>query len=376
MAACIKNALIIGGGFSGMSAAIELRKVGIKVDLVEIDTHWRTDGAGISIGGATMRAFKQLGIMGEYMKHGSSHGGVDICTPNGQKLAHIPAPPIGGDDLPGAGAIMRPTLAKILADKTRASGTEVKLGVSFESIEEKNGAVYVMLTNGEEKTYDVVIGADGVNSNVRTHLFPDAEAPRYIGQAVWRAVLPRLPNVDNTIMWVGYNTKVGINPMSQDQMYMFVTENRDTPERLDPSTYVEVFKSLIKPFSAEMVQGIEALIDEGSQIDYRPLMRVLMPKPWFKGRVVLIGDTVHATTPHLASGACIGVEDAIVLAEELNTKGSVEEALSGFQERRYERCRMVVENSGRLAEIEIEGGDKQEHTTIMRDSAIALAKPI
>lgn len=376
MTACIDNVLIIGGGFSGMSAAIQLRKVGIDVDLVEIDPNWRTDGAGISIGGATMRAFNQLGIMDEYMKQGSSHGGIDICTPTGQKLAHIPAPSIGGEGLPGAGAIMRPKLAMILAEKTKSSGANVMLGVSFEHFKDNGDSVTVTLTNGEEKTYDLVIGADGVNSAVRAQLFPEADAPRYIGQAVWRAVLPRLPGVDNTIMWVGPNTKVGVNPMSHDQMYMFVTENRDEPERLAQSAYVDIFKSLIKPFSADMIKQIHDIVDENCHIDYRPLMRVLMPAPWFKGRIVLIGDTVHATTPHLASGACIGVEDAIVLAEELNVKASVEQALDGFLVRRYERCRMVVENSGRLAEIEIEGGDKQEHTAIMRDSAIALAKPI
>jgi 2-polyprenyl-6-methoxyphenol hydroxylase-like FAD-dependent oxidoreductase len=70
---------------------------------------------------------------------------------------------------------------------------------------------------------------------------------------------------------------------------------------------------------------------------------------------------VHATTPHLASGACIGIEDALVLAEELEKADSVEQALTQFGARRWERCRMVVENSGRLGEIEITGGDKAEH---------------
>lgn len=101
-----------------------------------------------------------------------------------------------------------------------------------------------------------------------------------------------------------------------------------------------------------------------------------MPAPWYKNRIVLIGDAVHATTPHLASGACIGIEDALVLAEELATKHTAELALASFQKRRYERCKMVVENSGRLAQIEIEGGNKEEHTQIMRSSLQALAQPI
>ena len=100
-----------------------------------------------------------------------------------------------------------------------------------------------------------------------------------------------------------------------------------------------------------------------------------MPRPWFRGRVVLIGDAVHATTPHLASGACIGIEDALVLAEQLDAVQDVKTALESFQERRWDRCRMVVENSLRLGEIEIAGGDKDEHARIMHDSMIALAQP-
>jgi 2-polyprenyl-6-methoxyphenol hydroxylase-like FAD-dependent oxidoreductase len=85
---------------------------------------------------------------------------------------------------------------------------------------------------------------------------------------------------------------------------------------------------------------------------------------------------VHATTPHLASGACIGIEDALVLADELTNHARLSDALAAYEERRWERCRMVVQNSARLGEIEIAGGDKEEHGRIMRESLMALAQPI
>ena len=80
--------------------------------------------------------------------------------------------------------------------------------------------------------------------------------------------------------------------------------------------------------------------------------------------------------PHLASGACIGIEDALVLAEELARATAVDQALAAFENRRWERCRMVVQNSARLGEIEVAGGDKEEHGRIMRESLMALAQPI
>ena len=91
---------------------------------------------------------------------------------------------------------------------------------------------------------------------------------------------------------------------------------------------------------------------------------------------MLIGDAAHATTPHLASGACIGIEDAIVLAEELARADAIATGLRAFEDRRWERCRMVVENSVRLGEIEISGGDPAEHGRIMRESMMALAAPV
>ncbi|WP_076536568.1 FAD-dependent oxidoreductase [Shewanella sp. UCD-KL21] len=372
----VKNVLIIGGGFSGMSAAIELRKNNIETDLVEIDPNWRTDGAGISIGGATLRAFKTLGILEEFIKQGHAHSGLDLYAPHGLHLAHLPTPLIGDKDIPSSGAIMRPVLAKILADKTLESGTNVKLGCTYTDMVQTDDGVDVTFTDGTSKRYDLVIGADGVFSQVRKTYFPEAAEPQYVGQGVWRAVLPRLPEVENTMMWVGPNLKVGVNPMSADEMYLFLTEDKKERQHVEPEEYVEKLTALMSTFPAPFIQKLTAMINEDSLIDFRALGNLLVPAPWYKNRLVMIGDTVHATTPHLASGACIGIESAIVLAEELAKEVTVEQALAAFQARRWDRCRMVVENSARLAQIEIEGGDKQEHTEIMRDSMRQLAQPI
>lgn len=376
MSACVRKVLVIGGGFSGMSAAIEMSKRGIDVDLAEIDKNWRTDGAGISVGGATIRAFRQIGILDEFKELGATHAGVDVHTPDGTLIAKIPAPPVIGNDAPCEGAIMRPVLAKILAEKTRASGTNVKLGVSFDTIDDKGDFVEVTFTDGAVERYDLVIGADGLFSSVREKYFPEAAKPAYMGQGVWRAVLPRMPEIPNLFMWVGHHIKVGVNPMSQDQMYMFITENRENNDFIEPDTFIAHFTALLEEFPASEVQKMKESLNENSMIHYRPLEGLIEKGPWHKGRIALIGDTVHATTPHLASGACIGIEDAIVLAEELANHSTVEEALAAFKERRFERCRMVVENSYRLAQIEITGGDKMEHAGIMRESSMILAQPI
>jgi 2-polyprenyl-6-methoxyphenol hydroxylase-like FAD-dependent oxidoreductase len=372
----VKKVLVIGGGFSGMAAAIELRKQDIEVDLVEIDPGWRSYGAGISLGGATLRAFRRLGILDAFLEQGAASDGVEVCIPTGQKVAELPTPRLAGPDVPGNGGIMRPTLARILAEATRAAGAHVRLGCTFTSIEQDGEGVDVAFSDGSRGRYDLVIGADGLYSKVRETLFPDAPKPRYSGQGVWRAVLPRPEAVKGTTMWLGPKVKTGLNPVSRDQMYLFVTEDRPENEFVDPASFLDRLRDLLARFPAPLMQQVRAQLDQDSQVIYRPLESLLVPAPWYRGRVVMIGDTVHATTPHMASGACIGIEDAIVLAEEIGKAESVDAALSAFQARRWERCRMVVENSGRLGEIEIAGGDKEEHARIMRETLMALAQPI
>jgi 2-polyprenyl-6-methoxyphenol hydroxylase-like FAD-dependent oxidoreductase len=128
--------LVVGGGFAGMSAAVELRKLGAEVDLCEIDPGWRNYGAGISLGGATLRAFRQLGILEAFLSEGSANDGVELHLSDGTRIATLRTPRLAGADVPGGGAIMRPVLARILADATRTSGTQVHLGRTLSEVKQ------------------------------------------------------------------------------------------------------------------------------------------------------------------------------------------------------------------------------------------------
>lgn len=375
MNADLKRALVIGGGFSGMAAAIQLKRAGVDVDLVEIDAGWRSYGAGISLNGGTFRVFQTLGILDGFRAEGAAVDGVEVRGPQDQVLLTLPTPALI-DGLPGNGGIMRPVLARLLSEKVRAEGVNVRLGVSFTGIEDGADGCRVGFTDGTAADYDLVIGADGLNSSVRRALWPDAPKPRYIGQAVWRAVIPRPAHLATVAMWMGPKLKAGINHVSATQSYLFLTEDRPTNDHVPSETQVAMLKSLLSRFPSPTLQAVADGLGADSQVVYRPLDQLLLPKPWYKGRVVLIGDAAHATTPHMAAGAMIGLEDAIVLAEELSRSETLSAALAAFQDRRWERCRLVVENSGRLAEIEQGHGTQEEHSKLMGMTLGALARPI
>lgn len=372
----IKKVLVIGGGFAGMTAALQLSRNGFTVDLVEIDPQWRSYGAGISLHGSTLRVLKQLGLIERFLEEGYATDGVQMRGPDDQVLITLPTPRVAGPDLPGGGAIMRPALAKILSEAVRASTTNVRLGLTFMELAQDADGVSVTFSDGTQGRYDLVIGADGLYSAVRAKVFPQAPRPRFIGQSVWRAVLPKPEGIDTVAMWLGPKLKVGMNRVTKDTVYLFLTEDRATNDHVAPETFVATLRALLERFPSPIIRKVASELSSEHQIVYRPLEQMLLPRPWSSGRVVLIGDAVHATTPHLAAGACIGIEDAMVLAEELSAGADAGSALAAFEERRYERCRMVVENSGKLADIEINGGSREEHAAIMQVSMKTLAGAI
>ncbi len=270
---------------------------------------------------------------------------------------------------------MRPVLAKAMAERTKVAGVNVKLGQSYTTLEDQGDSVAVSFTDGESDQFDLVIGADGLFSSVRKDYFQGAPEPKYTGQGVWRAVLPRF-EIETATQFLGRKGKVGFTPVSKDEMYMYYTDKRPDNDWIDEKDFLPILSGLLEDFNSPLMLKIREALDENSLINYRPLEGMLMPRDWFKGRILLMGDAVHATTPHLASGAGMGFEDAVVLTAEFEKGGDLQDVLSRYQNRRWERCRMIVNNSLRLGEIEFNGGPFEEHGQIMALSMSGLLAPI
>ena len=371
----IHRALVVGGGIAGMATAIALRRNHVAVDLIDLDPDWRVHGAGITITGPTLRAFKALGILERVMAVAHTADGVQVCGVAGEPLMLIPTPAPAGAEVPGSGGIMRPALHKILSSEVLGLDTSVRLGLTVDAIAHEMDAEDVRFSDGTSGRYDLVVGADGLFSKVRSLVFPGAPAPQFTGQACWRLMTTRLAGIDRRHYFLGGPVKAGLTPVSSSEMYMFVLENVPSNGWVDPAGFYLKLRDLIAPFGGPLAE-VRSNINAQSSIVYRPLEAVLLPQPWYRGRTVIIGDAAHGTTPQLASGAGLAVEDGLVLAEELNGSSSVAAGLAAFMRRRYDRCRLVVENSIQLGRYEVEGAPVEVQTALVSSSLDALAAAI
>jgi 2-polyprenyl-6-methoxyphenol hydroxylase-like FAD-dependent oxidoreductase len=346
----IKKVLIVGGGLGGLSLGIALRKANIEAEIVEMNQEFNVYGVGIIQQANALRALDALGVADEAMRRGSPYGKVKMCAPTGFSFAEIGIPPMGR--YPVHNGISRKILHNVLHEAAIDNGVTFRMGLSISEIENEGTRVGVKFTDGTEGSYQLVVGADGIYSKVRSLVFGDY-TPQYINSSVWRYPFKRPAELETGYMFFGKQTKVGLIPMTADMMYMFVvsSEGEDNPF-IPQNELIPRLQAYLRAYPAALVQGVIDQITEPEKVVYSPLKTLMMTEPWYKNRVVMIGDAAHATIPQLGSGAALAIEDAVVLAEELQKDVSVETALENYMSRRFERCKRVVDVSNTLAEWE------------------------
>ena len=374
--ASVESVLIVGGGISGMALAIGLQQTGIRAEIVELSSDWSVLGVGISLQGPALRALKVVGVIDRCVAAGFGYSYFKAGDVDSNVTATVDLPQINGPRYPAAIGIMRQELQKVLQEELAQTEVPVRLGVTVSSLRQDDHGVDVEFTDGTKGRYGLVVGADGANSMIRDIVIGREARPTFTGQAVWRATVPRAPEVQARYSFYGPRNKAGFNPVSQTQMYVYLVQNVPDNRRLPDDKLPEIMREQLADFRGLMGEAREQIRDP-AQIVYRPVTSGLLPPPWHRGRVVLIGDAAHTTTPHLASGAGISVEDSIVLAVLLQSGDPLPRILESFMTRRYERCRMIVDNSYQLGEWE-KGGPPPgvDPVVLVAASLRALAQPM
>jgi 2-polyprenyl-6-methoxyphenol hydroxylase-like FAD-dependent oxidoreductase len=372
----LSNMLIVGGGIAGMTLAIGLKRAGIRSEIVEVNPQWTVPGVGLSLQGSALRALNAVGVLDQCIQRGFGYLCLKACDGDGNVTRTVEFPRLSGPGSPAALGIMREALHSVLQEALAEAKVPVRCGVTVSSLAQHPDKVNVTFTDGAQGSFELLVGADGANSTIRDMVFGSQFKPTYAGQAVWRANVSRPASIQARYNFYGYRHKAGFNPVSAKQMYVYLVQNLPKFVRLPDERLPEVMRGQLADFRG-LVAAARDEITDPAQVVYRPISWLLVPSPWYRGRVVLIGDAAHTTTPNMAAGAGIAIEDSVVLASLLKAEPSLPLALKNFTARRYERCRMVVENSRQLGEWEknptAPGADP---VGIWAASLKALAQPI
>ncbi len=345
---------VVGSGAGGLTLAALLADAGLDVEVLEKAEGLSTLGSGITLQGNALRIFRDLGIWPQLHEKGYPFDTLGLRAPDPEAtvLAVLDDVRVGGEDLPATLGIPRPELAAIVRARAEEAGAVIRYGTDVVGLGQTGEAVSVSTAAGQTLTYDLLVGADGLNSSVRSAIGIE-ERPRRTGMGIWRAFVPRPAEVTRTeLYYCGAAYIAGYCPTGPDTMYAYLVE--DAQER-DVHDGPQVMGELAGAYGGPW-RRIRSSLDEHANVNYTHFTTHLVEGPWHRGRVVLLGDAAHSCPPTIAQGAAMAVEDAAVLADEVLRAEALDDAvLTRYRDRRLPRARTVVEASVQLGQWMLEG---------------------
>jgi 2-polyprenyl-6-methoxyphenol hydroxylase-like FAD-dependent oxidoreductase len=336
----IRRVLVVGGGVGGLTAAATFARRGVEVVLIERRPAFDVPGVGLGQPANALRVYDSLGVLEQILDTGFIYDRMYLFDPNRQLIAEHKFL-LGDDRVPAFCALSRLQLHQILLGAAERAGVQVRLGVSVSEILEDQDRVTVRFSTGESDTFDLLAGFDGIRSATRLHLVGTAFAPRPSGYGAWRVQVPRPDDVRGMEFLQGIGSKTGAMPLNDHLMYLFHIRPEAPDASFAPQDLADLFKERLAPYGG-YVADVRASLNGSSDIVYSPIEPLLLPWPWFRGRVVIGGDAAHTFPPHLTQGAAMAAEDAHVLAREaLDDSSPVEARLMRYSQMRYARCAFV-----------------------------------
>ena len=325
--------LVVGAGIAGLALARALRRRGITPEIVERMSEWQAGGAGLYLPGNAVRALAELGIGPAVGARANPIGRQRILDHRGRLLAEIDVDRYW-EGVGGCVAIPRAALHEALRDAS--AEVPVRLGLSVTALE--NGdEPSVTFSDGSTGHYDVIVGADGVNSTIR-RLALGGPTARYVGQACWRFVADGFPDLRDWTVMLGRGRTVLTVALGQGLVYCYADVNTSDPGGAAREDWRGLF--------AEFADPVPRLLEQAADAYFASIEEVV-PPAWTARHVVLVGDAAHASSPNMAQGAAMAVEDVLVLAELLAAEQRLDRALAGYEERRKARVAWVQEQTHR-----------------------------
>ncbi|MDA0186502.1 MAG: FAD-dependent oxidoreductase [Proteobacteria bacterium] len=361
--------LIVGGGIAGCCAAIALSQTGHRVRIVEKQDAWRFQSSGIFVYANGLESLDKLGLLKEVLAAGFPvPGGRNAYYDHmGVPIVETRYPTADAGRIPAILGIKRAEMHRVMAAHVAALGVPVQLGTTVTALDNGAEGVRATLSDGSVAQAGLVVAADGVRSAMRALIGVDA-APRYTGFGVWRAVHRRPLELTDKIMMMGHAKRFGIMPISDDLLYTFGTVTEPGDIYYPPADWPRLMAGRFAEFGDPAAPFLAELGEE-SEVLYTAVEEIVLPLPWHRGRVQLIGDAAHASTPFMGQGGAMAMQDAIVLAEAITAHDTLEEALTAFGLARFPICAFVQDASRAVGEAgakETQGGAAARNLDLRR----------
>jgi len=349
----VTKVIIVGAGIGGLTAAIGLRRAGLDVTVFEKrnDPRMIESGGGMVVQPNALRGLKVLDAADEVISRGSVLERFEWRTPAGKRIASWPvgnvARQVGAPLLGIRRMNVQGALTGSIEDGTLELGAEV---TGF--MEDADG-VTVQLASGEGERGDLLVGADGINSTVRSLKLPPWTKPRYAGYALWFGITPG--EAEPTYRELdGPGTRFISFPVGNGEIYWSAIAN--SPEGAiteaggeeiagDKQLLLDRYAGWEHP-TEEQIQATDmSAIYRREIVDRDPI------KKWGSGRVTLLGDAAHAMTINLGQGACQAIEDGVVLTKCLAADSDPVAALRAYESIRIPRTAPIVRRSRMIGEL-------------------------
>ncbi|GAB4400536.1 MAG: FAD-dependent monooxygenase [Anaerolineales bacterium] len=334
--------IIIGGGIGGLCTAIALQQHGFEVKVYEKVKRLGEVGAGLTLWSNALKVLRALGVADAVINAGSKLKRSQIRANNGETLFDARTDEMEARYGEPVVAIHRADLHQILISALKPN--TLRLDMNCARFEQDENNVTVHFENGESDSADLLIGADGIHSVVRKQMFPEIQL-RYSGYTAWRGVVETENEAAlglTSESW-GLGARFGIVRVDKKRVYWFATNNQPLGENATgeqkKSKLLGIFNKWHKPIDHLLDLTPADIILQNDICDIAPFAS------WTKGRVTLLGDAAHPTTPNMGQGACMAIESAYVLSRCLKEEADYRSALRRYENERHERTAWITNTS-------------------------------